>query len=88
MRKIIMPQYSLQDVEAQLSADTSGDYKRYLLDVLRQYQKEFEVSKSKMLPAREYEQIESLDRAIDAAIGIIESKRPENGQDDAFNNIF
>jgi hypothetical protein len=29
-----------------------------------------------------------LKRAIDAAIGIIESKRPENGQVDAFNNFF
>jgi len=83
-----MPQYSLQDVEAQLSADTSGEFKKFLLDVLRRYQEDFEVSKNKLLPAEEYEQIEYLNRAIDAAIGIIESKEPENAQDDAFNNFF
>jgi hypothetical protein len=82
-----MPQYSLQDVEAQLSTDTSGNFRRYLLDVLRQYKEEFEVSKNKMLPVEEYELIEYLYRAIDAAIDIIESKRPENARDVAFNNF-
>jgi hypothetical protein len=83
-----MSKYSLQDVEEQLSTDNTGEFKKYLLRALKQYKNEFELSQNKMLPTEEYEQVEFLNRAIDAAIGIIESKRPENGQDDAFNSIF
>jgi hypothetical protein len=75
-------------VEEQLSVDNTGEFTRYLIGVLKQYKNEFEVSQNKMLPTDAYEQIEHLKRAIDAAIGIIESKRPENGQVDAFNNFF
>lgn len=83
-----MPQFSLQDVEAQLLADTSGNYKKYLLNVLRQYKNQFEELNYKMISPDEYVRFEHLNRALDAAITIIESKKPGRDQGDAFNNIF
>ena len=51
-------QNSSDDVETKLAKDTTGNYKNWLLDELRQHKNHFEEFKGKMLPADEYEQCE------------------------------
>ena len=76
------------DIETKLAADASGNYKKRLINLLKQYKDEFEELKSTMLPTEKYKQYEHMSRAIDAAMVIIESKRSARKQDHAFNSIF
>ena len=78
----------IKDIEAQLSSDTSGSFKKYILDKLREHKDNCKESKSRAIPPDEYEQIEHLEYALDAAISIIESKTAEGEHCYAFNNIF
>ena len=73
------------DIETQPAAGDSGNYKKWLFNVLRQ---EFKGAKGKMLQTTEYRQYEYINSVLDAGIRIIESKSSKIGIDHAFNNIF
>jgi hypothetical protein len=89
-----MQQFSLQEIEPQLEIDSSGAYKQWLLEILYRYKNELEDSMHKLLQPDEYNRLESLGRALDAAIYVIsrykavKSKAPESSQGCAFNAIF
>lgn len=83
-----MSHYTLEEAGAQLSADTSGNYKVWLLKTLKQHKAYYDEKSSELQTADEYNKSECMKRAIVAAIAIIESKNPDNGQDDVFNNIY
>ena len=66
-----MPESTKLDAEARLSADQDGTYKAQLLETLEKHRDDIAFQQQGFLPPDEYEVVEYMAKAVDAALAVI-----------------